>query len=65
VDDPIQKILKKLLATNDPLEFDALSSHLRTMLHERIEKLRKEARSLKPSHATERRNRPRSERNKP
>lgn len=49
MDDPIQKLLKQLLATDDPVEFDALSTQLRSLLHERIEKLRKEARSLKPN----------------
>lgn len=66
VDDPIHKLLKKLLATDDPVEFDALSHQLRSMLHERIERLRSEARSLKPKLRTaDRRNRPRNGVNKP
>lgn len=44
--DPIHNVLKKLLATEDLAEFDALSAQLRSMLHERIERLRKEAKSL-------------------
>lgn len=48
VDDTIRNLLKKLLATDDVVEFDALSSELRSMLHERIEQLRNEAKSLKP-----------------
>lgn len=45
-DDPIHNVLQKLLATEDLAEFDALSAQLRSMLHERIERLRKEAKSL-------------------
>ena len=52
VDDPIHKLLKKLLATDDPAEFDGLSRQLRTVLHDRIEQLRKEAKSLKPKQRT-------------
>jgi hypothetical protein len=61
VDDSIHKLLKKLLATDDPVEFDALSIQLRSLLHERIEQLRKEARSLKPNtKVSDRRKRPRN-----
>lgn len=61
VDDPIHKLLKKLLATDDLVEFDALSLQLRSMLHERIEQLRHEAKSLRPKVTpVERRKRPRN-----
>lgn len=60
MDDPIHKLLKKLLATDDLVEFDALSRQLRSMLHDHIELLRNEAKSLKPKIRTpERRKRPR------
>ena len=66
VDDQIQVLLKKLLATEDLQEFEALSGQLKTALHDRIEKLRKDARGLtsKPGE-TERRKRPRSAKDKP
>ncbi|HXJ87507.1 MAG TPA: hypothetical protein VMS18_11870 [Candidatus Binatia bacterium] len=57
VDDPIHALLKKLLATNDLVEFDSLSAQLRSMLHERIEQLRKDAKSLKPTPKPERKRR--------
>lgn len=61
VDDPIHTLLKKLLATDDLVEFEELSRQLRSMLHERIEQLRNEAKSLKPRARTpERRKRPRN-----
>ena len=61
MDDPIHKLLKKLIATDDLVEFDALSLQLRSMLHERIEHLRNEAKSLKPKLTpVERRKRPRN-----
>ena len=61
MDDPIHKLLKKLLATNDLVEFDELSRQLSSMLHERIEQLGNEAKSLKPRVRTpERRKRPRN-----
>lgn len=50
VDDPIHKLLKKLLASDDPVEFDGLSRQLRTVLHDRIEQLRRDAKSLRPKH---------------
>lgn len=66
VDDPIHKLLKKLLATDDPAEFDGLSLQLRTVLHDRIEQLRKEARSLKPKQRpADRRKSPRNGTSKP
>ena len=66
MDDPIHKLLKKLLATDDLVEFDALSLQLRTMLHERIEHLRNDAKSLKPKlNSPERRKRPRNGAKKP
>ena len=64
MDDSIQKLLRELLATEDPVEFDTLSAQLRSLLHERIEKLRKEAAALKPR-ASERRKRPRNGEAKP
>lgn len=60
VDDPIHALLKKLLATDDLVEFDSLSVQLRSMLHERIEQLRREAKSLKPTPQPERKGRPRN-----
>jgi len=66
VDDPIQKLLKKLLATDDAAEFDALCAQLRSLLHERIEQLRKDAKSLKPNtKVSDRRKRPRNGAAKP
>jgi hypothetical protein len=66
VDDPAHKLLKNLLATDDPVEFDALSLQLRSMLHERIEHLRNEAKSLKPKlNLVERKKRPRDGTKKP
>lgn len=66
MDDPIHNLLKKLLATEDVREFDALSTELRLLLHERIEQLRKDAKSLqaKPQRV-ERRKRPRDGAYKP
>jgi len=49
VDDPIHLLLKKLLATEDLVEFDAISLELKTQLHERVERLRKDAQGLKPN----------------
>jgi len=47
VDDPIHLLLKKLLATEDLVEFDAISLELKTKLHERIEALREQAKGLR------------------
>ena len=61
MDDPIHKLLKELLATDDVVEFDALSVQLRSMLHERIEQLRNDTKSLKTKLTpVERRKRPRN-----
>ena len=50
LDDPLHPLLRKLLATEDPAEFEELSLQLRTMLHNRIEQLRLEAKQvLKPT----------------
>lgn len=66
VEDPIQQLLKRLLATQDTAEFEELSRELKSALHERVEKLRKEAQGLKEqSAAAERRKRPRNGKNKP
>lgn len=66
MEDPIHKLLKNLLATDDPLEFDDLSRQLRTVLHDRIEQLRQDAKSLKPKQRSEeRRKGPRHGTNKP
>jgi len=66
VDDPIQNLLKKLLTTDDVAEFDSLCVQLRSLLHERIELLRKDAKSLKPNtKITDRRKRPRNGAPKP
>jgi len=66
MDDVVHKLLKKLLATEDVAEFDALSLQLRSLLHERIEELRKEAKSLKPkSKIPDRRKAPRNGATKP
>lgn len=66
VEDHIQSLLKKLLATEDAEEFEALSRELKTALHERIEKLREDARGLKSQTVeNERRKRPRTFKNKP
>jgi len=64
VEDQIQSLLKKLLATEDAEEFETLSQELKTALHERIEKLRADARGLNTLES-ERRKRPRSGKNKP
>jgi len=47
LEDPIHSLLRKLLATEDPGEFEKLSLQLRSMLHERIEQLRADAQALK------------------
>jgi hypothetical protein len=67
VDDPIHLLLKKLLATEDLVEFDALSLELRTKLHDRVDRLRKEAQALtrNPSDPEGRRRRPKDGGNKP
>jgi predicted nucleic acid-binding Zn-ribbon protein len=66
VEDQIQRLLKKLLATEDAEEFETLSRELKTALHERIEKLRDEARALKlKAGESDRRKRPRNGKNKP
>jgi hypothetical protein len=66
VDDPIQKLLKTLLATDDVAEFDSLCARLRSLLNERIEQLRKDAKSLKPNtKISDRRKRPRNGAPKP
>ena len=66
VDDQIQRLLKKLLATEDTQEFDTLSRELKAALHEKIEKLRRDARELKSrTGETDRRKRLRNGRNKP
>ena len=66
MDDQIQVLLKKLLATEDLEEFEVLSRQLKTALHERIEKLREDARGLASNPGeTERRKRPRSAKDKP
>jgi len=64
VEDHIQSLLKKLLATEDAEEFETLSRELKTALHERIEKLREDARGLKDVES-DRRKRPRNSKNKP
>lgn len=66
MDDQIQILLRKLLATEDAGEFGVLSRELKSALHERIEKLRSDARGLKsrPSDI-EGRKRPRNGKNKP
>ena len=66
MEDPLHPLLKKLLQTQDPAEFGQLSVELRSMLHERIEALRKDAQALKSKAIrTERRKRRRNEGNKP
>jgi hypothetical protein len=66
VEDQIQRLLKKLLATEDAEEFGSLSRELKAALHERIEKLRKEARGLNlKTGDADRRKRPRDGKNKP
>jgi hypothetical protein len=66
VDDLIHKLLSKLLATDDPVEFDSLSRQLRTVLHDRIEQLRKDAKSLKSKlRSSDRRKSPRNGTNNP
>jgi len=66
VEDQIQRLLKKLLATEDAAEFETLSRELKTALHERIEKLREEARDLKlKTGESDHRKSPRSGKNKP
>lgn len=47
MDDYIQKLLKKLLATEDLAEFDELSLQLKSALRGRIDALREQARALK------------------
>jgi len=46
LDDPIHSLLTRLLAAKDPVEIDSLSVELRAALHERINSLREEARSI-------------------
>lgn len=65
MEDQIQHLLKKLLATEDAEEFETLSRELKAALHERIEKLRKDARGLKSQTEADRRKRPRDGKNKP
>ena len=66
VEDQIQRLLKKLLATEDAEEFETLSRELKAALHERIEQLRTEAQGLKlKTQESERRKRPRNDKNKP
>jgi hypothetical protein len=66
VEDQIQQLLKKLLATEDAQEFETLSHELKATLHERIEKLRDEARGLKSRTAeSDRGKRPRNTKNRP
>ena len=66
MEDPLHPLLKKLLQTQDPTEFEKLSVELRSLLHERIEALRKDAQSLKSKAiAAERRKRRRNGGNKP
>lgn len=61
VDDPIYLLLKGLLETDEPAEFDALSEELKSALHERVENLRHQARSLKEKYSDlECRKRPRN-----
>lgn len=66
LEDPIQPLLRKLLASEDPAEFEEISLQLRSMLHERIEQLRKQAQSLKSkAQKVERRKRKRTDGNEP
>ena len=66
LEDPLHPLLKKLLATEDPAEFERLSHDLRTMLHERIEELRRDAQALQSKvKKTERRKRKRNDGNAP
>jgi hypothetical protein len=65
VDDPIANLLKKLLDTEDMAEFEQVSGELKAALHERIEQLRKAARSLQEREkGMERRKAPRTDRKK-
>jgi len=66
VEDQIQQLLDKLLATEDAQEFETLSHELKATLHERIEKLWAEARGLKSKTAeSDRQKRPRNSKNRP
>ncbi len=66
VEDAIHQLLKKLLATDDPVEFDSLSSQLKSTLHDRIERLRQQAQGLKDAtRSSERRRKSRNGGNKP
>jgi hypothetical protein len=66
VEDPIYQLLEKLIATEDLAEFDSISLQLKSLLHERIENLRRDARALKHrSASSERRRRPRNVGNEP
>ena len=59
-------MLEKLLVTEDLVEFQALSMQLRSMLHERVENLRNDAKTLKSTaKPAERRKRPRDGPKKP
>jgi hypothetical protein len=46
MEDPIQSLLSQLLAAKDAAEIDRLSTDLRSALHERIETVRRHARSI-------------------
>ena len=66
LEDPIHPLLRKLLATDDPVEFEEVSLQLRSMLHQRIEQLRADAQALKAKEQKlERRRRRRNDGNKP
>jgi hypothetical protein len=63
---PLHPLLRKLLATENPVEFEKLSHELRTMLHDRIEALRKDAQALQSkARKAERRKRKRNNGNAP
>ena len=51
MEDYIHRLLQKLLATEDLAEFEALSTELKTALHERVESLRRHAQGLRPKAA--------------
>jgi hypothetical protein len=66
LEDPIHPLLRKLLATDDPVEFEKIGLQLRSMLHERIEALRADAQALKnKERKAERRKRKRNGGTKP
>ncbi len=66
MEDPIHPLLRKLLASEDPAEFEEISLQLRSMLHERIEQLRTQAQSLEAKEQrVDRRKRKRNGSNRP